>query len=228
MKNSVLAILFFLSVSTSISAQSLSRVTSGIDLGFGYDYDKKISVPAVTYHQELSLRNFSWFNIGWGVRTSGYYAGRTDLIPKNTALSGDTLKFGKVTSNSVSFLLGANVRLWHFEIGANTDIFGVTFGARRRGLYTSSRLGGAGEEYYNAYVKSTPTAVHALPLLLDKQAGQSEIYLRYWITPRIGVKFAYIHGRTTYVSEVKLNNDQKRFSTTYGVPYVALSFPIFN
>jgi hypothetical protein len=228
MKNKLLTILFFLSVSFSISAQSLSRVTSGIDLGFGYDKDNKISVPAGLYHQDLSLGNFPWINIGWGVRTWGHYASQTDLTPKNTALSGDTLKFGRISANGVSFLIGASVRFWHFELGANTDLVGITFGARRRGLYTSSRLGGVGEEYYNAYVSSTPTSVHALPLLLDKQGGQSEVYLRYWITRRFGVKFAYVHGRTTYVSEVKLNNDQKRFSTTYGVPYVALSFPIFN
>jgi hypothetical protein len=30
------------------------------------------------------------------------------------------------------------------------------------------------------------------------------------------------------MTEVKLDNGQKRFSTTYGVPYAGLSFPLYN
>ncbi|NIJ55171.1 hypothetical protein [Dyadobacter arcticus] len=227
MRSSRLIVLFVFISSFSAFSQSLSRVSSGIDMGVGYQ--DAVWVPSITYHQELSLTNFSWFRIGWGVRAWGYYAGRTNLVPQNSAFSDDTLKFGKITSNGASFLLGANFRLWKFDIGANTDLVGFAFGVKRRGLYTKSTLfEGEGAEYYNDYVPSGPSTFNVLPLALDKQNGQSELFVRYWITDRIGLKLGYVHGRVTYSSDVKLDNGQKRFSTSYGVPYAAVSFPLYN
>ncbi|WP_229209059.1 hypothetical protein [Dyadobacter sediminis] len=225
MKCTRLIILLILTTTISCFAQSISRVTSGIDLGTGYK-DNAL-VPSVMFHQELSLNNFPWFRIGWGVRTWGYYANKTNLLPQSSQFSDDTLKFGRITSNGISFLAGASIRLWKLDIGANTDLFGLAFGARRSGLYTKSSLfEGEGAAYYNQYVSSTPSLENALPLVLDKQNGQSELFVRFWFTERIGLKAGYVHGRITYTSKVRLDNGQKRFSATYGVPFAALSFPI--
>ncbi|MCF2489028.1 hypothetical protein [Dyadobacter sp. CY347] len=227
MKSFRLIVLFILVGSIQGFTQSLSRVTSGVDLGLGYQEEEW--VPAALYHQELSLANFQWFRIGWGVRTWGYYAGRTNLTPKDNALSRDTLEFGRLSANGASFVLGANVRLWRFDIGANTDLFGIAFGLRRNGLYTKPGFSeGEGAKYYNAYVKSNPSTLNFLPLALDNQNGNSEVFVRYWITDRFGVKLGYTSGRITYATEAKLDNGQKRFSKTYGVPYFALSFPLYN
>lgn len=227
MKSIRLLVLFVLLGSIKAFSQDLSRVTSGIDLGTGYQ--DKVWVPSVTYHQELSLTNFPWFRVGWGVRAWGYYAGRTDMFPKSNALSSDTLKFGGLSANGVSFLLGANFRVWKFDIGANTDLFGVAFGLKRRALYANSGLyDEEGGQYYNTYLSSGPATLHLLPLALDRQSGQSEAYVRFWITDRIGLKLAYVHGRMTYAAPHKLENGQTRYSTTFGVPYAALSFPLYN
>ncbi|WP_229216960.1 hypothetical protein [Dyadobacter luteus] len=227
MKLTRLAVFFFLIFSLDGMAQQLGRVTSGLDVGVGSKKD--LWVPSITYHQELSLNNFSWFRIGWGIRGASVFAGQTDLTPKNSALSGDTLKFGKITSTSLSFLVGANVRLWRFDIGANTDLFGLSFGAKRGGLYDQNRLPFNEEsEKYNNYIPGSPVVLNAVPLVLDNQNGQSEIYVRYWIADQIGIKLGYVHGRVTYSTDVKLANDQTRFSTTYGIPYVAIAFPLYN
>lgn len=167
--------------------------------------------------------------LGWGIRTWGYYAGKTDLVPKTYSASGDTLKFGKITSNGISFLAGASLKLWKFDIGANTDLIGFAFGVKRKGLYTkSSFTKGDGAEYYNAYVSSSPSALNALPLFLNNNNGQSEVFVRFWFTDRIGLKVAYVHGRTTYTASEKLDNGQNRFSKTYGVPYASIAFPLYN
>jgi hypothetical protein len=222
-----LAVILVLIFSIESVGQQLGRVTSGVDVGLGYKEDAW--VPSAMYHQELSLNHFPWFRIGWGVRGAGYYASQTNLAPKNTAMSGDTLKFGKITTNTISFLVGANVRLWKFDIGANTDLFGFAFGTKRRGLYSAGRLtDGAGSKYYNDYVPSSPSPFNVVPLVLDNQNGQSELFLRYWITDRIGLKVGYVHGRVTYTSSEKLDNGQNRFSTSYSVPYVAIAFPLYN
>jgi hypothetical protein len=226
MKSFRIIVLFVFLGSVNAFSQEMSRVTSGVDVGLGYQ-DKEW-VPSITYHQELSLSNFQWFRIGWGVRAWGYYAGRTDMFPKTSALSSDTLKFGRLSANGVSFLLGANFRVWKFDIGANTDLFGIAFGLKRKALYANSGLYSEGGEYYNKQLSSGPATLNALPLVLDKQNGQSEVFVRFWITDRIGVKVGYTHGRITYSAPVKLENGQTRYSTTFGVPYAALSFPLYN
>ncbi|MCF0073742.1 hypothetical protein LZD49_24905 [Dyadobacter sp. CY261] len=226
MKSIRLLVLFVFLGSLKAFSQDISRVTSGLDMGLGYQ--DEVWVPSVTYHQELSLSNFPSFRIGWGVRSWGYYAGRTDMFPKTSALSSDTLKFGRLSANGISFLVGANFRLWKFDIGANTDLFGVAFGLKRHALYANGGLYDEGGEYYNRHLRSGPATLNAIPLVMDKQSGQSEVYLRFWITEQIGLKVAYVHGRMTYAAPHKLENGQTRYSTTYGVPYLALSFPLYN
>lgn len=222
-----LAVLLIFIIPFTGFGQTSSRVTSGMDLGLGYKDDAW--VPSIMYHQDLSLNNFPWFKIGWGIRTWGYYAGRTDLAPKDYSSSGDTLKFGRITENGISMLFGASVRLWKFDIGANTDLIALAFGVQRRGLYSKSTFAsGEGAEFYNSYVKSSPTAFNVVPLAIKNNNGQSEVFLRYWITERIGLKLGYVHGRVTYTASEKLDNGQKRFSVNYGVPYAALSFPLYN
>lgn len=219
------AIGFFCSL--QVSAQTTARVTSGVDLGLGYQ--NKVWVPAVTYHQELSLTNFSWLRFGWGVRTWGYYAGKTDLMPEKTSFSNDYLKYGKITSNGLSVLAGLNFRFGDFDIGGNTDLIGLAFGAKRNGLYTKDYAFEDDEAgYYNTLVRSAPSFFNVLPVALQNQNGQSELYLRYWISTTIGVKVGYVMGRTTYTTSEKLDNGQDRFSKSYAVPSVSISFPLYN
>jgi hypothetical protein len=220
-----IAIFFFVFNSITAIAQLESRVSSGVDLGLGYQDDDW--VPSVSYHQELSLNNFEWFRIGWGIRTSAHYAGPSDLYPQKNGFSSDYLKFGKLSSNSLSFMFGANFRLWRFDIGANTDIVNISVGIRRKGLYTKNYIfedDDAG--FYNQHVSSKPRFINAIPLALQDHNGQSELYLRYWISNRVGIKLGYFIGRTTYQTSEKLDNGHKLFSRTYGVPAFSIALPL--
>ena len=221
-----IAIIISVLCSINTFAQSTARVTSGVDLGLGYQ--DKIWVPAIMYHQDLGMANFPWFRIGWGVRTWGYYAGPTNLDPEAKGSSNDYLKYKKTSSNGLSVLFGANFRLGSFDIGANTDLIAVAFGAKRNGTYTKNYPLEDGTGYINKIVSSKPSFINALPAILNDQAGQSEVYIRYWITTTIGVKVGYVMGRTTYSTAEKLENGQSRFSTNYAVPSVSVSFPLYN
>jgi hypothetical protein len=227
MKKAGLILSIVLLISFNVFAQVSSRVNSGIDVGLGYK--DKVWVPAILYHQELSLNHFSWFRISWGVRAAGYYAGKTDLVPKSSNQSGDALKFGKITTNSLSFVAGASIRVWKFDVGANTDLVGIAFGARRRGLYDRTSMGeGEGAAFYNSYIPSSPSSLNAVPLVMENQNGQSELFVRFWFNERVGIKAGYSYGRVTYTSSEKLDKGQTRFSTTYGVPSVSFAFPLYN
>lgn len=222
-----LAVALFILSTVASHAQYPSRVTSGIDLGTGYN--DKAWAPSIGYHQELSISSFPWFNLTWGARTAGYYGGDKALTPKTSFTSGDSLKFGRLTVNSLSILAGITLKFGQFDIGANTDIIGIAIGVKRKGYYTKKSFPqGTGSEYYNSLIPSSPNFFNVLPLGMDKNSGQSEIFVRYWITNRIGVKAGYVHGRTTYKTDVKLDNNQNRFSTSYDMPYVAICFPLYN
>ena len=222
-----LALLLLLLSTAASQAQYASRVTSGIDLGTGYQ--DKAWAPSIAYHQELSMNGFSWFNLTWGVRTAGYYVGDKTLTPKNSFSSGDSLKFGRLTSNSLSIMGGVMLKFKKLEIGANTDLIGIAIGVKRKGLYTKNAFPtGEGSEYYNTLISSSPNFFNAVPLAFENNSGQSEVFVRYWITQRIGIKAGYVHGRTTYKTEFRLDNNQKLFSTSYDMPYLAVCFPLYD
>jgi len=221
-----LAVILFLFSTAAAYAQYPSRVTSGIDLGTGY-YDKAWA-PSAMYHQELSVNGFPWFNLGWGVRTAGYYTGAKTLLSESVS-NGDSLKFGKLTSNSLSILFGITLKFGQFDIGANTDLLGIAIGVKRSGYYSKRTFPrGENSEYYNTNISSSPNFFNVIPLGLEKNSGQSEVFLRYWFSERIAVKLGYVHGRQTYKTNVKLDNNQNKFSTTYDMPYVAVCFPLYN
>ena len=226
MKFFKISILLIALSSITSFAQNTARVTSGVDFGVGYQ--DKVWVPSVMYHQELGMANFPWFRIGWGVRTWGYYAGEKNLYPSGKSFSNDYLKYSKVTSNGLSVLFGANFRLGSFDIGANTDLAGIAIGAKRNGLYSKDYIIEDDGGYYKKLIRSKPSFINALPAVLDDQNGQSELYLRYWITTTIGVKVACVIGRTTYTTTEKLENGENRFSKNYAVPSVSVSFPLYN
>ncbi|PWJ59095.1 hypothetical protein CLV98_103468 [Dyadobacter jejuensis] len=228
MKNKLYTILFLAFVTTSLHAQSLSRVTSGIDLGLGYHPNDGLWAPAGMYHQDLSLKNFTQIRVGWGVRAYGVYTGATNMTPNYNASQGDTLSFGKVSTNGLSFLASVSFMVGPVEIGANTDLVGIAFGTRRQALYSSRNVDGEGAEFYNDYVPASPSALNALPLLFNNNNGQSEIFARIWFTNRIGLKLGYNFGRTSYTSEEKLDNGRTRFSFGSNYPYVAMAFPLYN
>ena len=214
MKIKLILIAAIIIFSVQVKAQSLSRVTQGVDIGVGSDFDKTNALwtPSATFHQELSLKNFSMFQIGWGVRAFGSYnLGRTDLAPKKSATYGDTLSFGKITSTGISFLIGASVKLGPVEIGVNTDLVGIVFGTRRSGLYSTIYSDGTGAEFNNKYVYSSPSTLNALPLVFGNQNGQSEAFARIWLAHQVGFKVGFKYGRNTYTSEKKLDNEQTRF-----------------
>ena len=155
---------------------------------------------------------------------------REELIwsQKTIRSSDDTLKFGRITDNGISLLVGASVRFWKFDIGANTDLFALAFGVKRRGLVYQIHIC-----YEGMVLNSTThmlkairaTAFNVVPWLLDNRTGSRKYFFGTGLPKGLDVKLGYVHGRVTYTASEKLDNGQKRFSVNYGVPYAALSFP---
>lgn len=218
---------------TSTHAQYTSPIAGGVDAGVGLGSNS--FAPSIMYHEEIGSQRLPWLRLGLGFRAWGYYAGRTNLDTKRIAGIEDYLEYRDVSVNGVSFLIGANVSFWKLDIGVNTDLLGLTYGTKRHGYYEKTvPTNGTGEPNYNQWLATKPTMFNLLPLALRRNTGQSEAFVRFKATRKVGVKLGYIYGRLTYTTKkvdgfnVYLDNSQRHVSKVYGLPYVALAFAVGN
>jgi hypothetical protein len=216
-----------------VYGQNNDRVEAGIDVGTGFQSNNW--APSVLYHEDATLGRLSWLRAGLGIRAWGYYENATDLQSQAPATSANTLEFRKVSANGLSFVVAASVKLGRVDIGANTDLIGASFGSGRKANYPGEvNAPGSGSEYYGQWVATRPVIFNALPLFLNNYNGQSEIYARIRLTRGAGVKIGYTFGQLAYVTKntdgrkVLLDNSERRLSTRYEMPYVALTFPILQ
>lgn len=218
---------------TCTHAQTTSPIAAGIDVGAGFGSGKEWA-PSVMYHEEIGPQQLPWLRLGIGLRAWGYYAGRTNLYTRRIAGVEDYLEYRDVSINGLSFLAGVNVTVWKFDIGVNTDLLGLTYGSKRHAYYEKDlrQVPGTGLEHYNEWLATRPTIVNALPLVLHRNSGQSEAFVRFRVGRTVGLKLGYMYGRVTYRTikadnfNVYLDNSQRHVSNVYGLPYAALSFSI--
>jgi len=186
------------------------------------------------YHEEIGPQKLPWLRFGVGFRAWGYYAGRTNLYTKRMAGIEDYLEFRDVSVNGLSFVAGVNVSIWKLDIGVNTDLLGFTYGSKRHGYYEKEGRpsNDTGKPYYDSWVAAKPTLFNAVPLVLRRNTGLSEAFVRFKAGRNVGVKLGYTYGRITYTTKkidgfnVYLDNSQRHVTKVYGLPYVALAFAV--
>ena len=231
MKRLQFLLITMLSGTLTCYSQSQPQASAGFDLGSGFKNNSL--APSVLYHEELGLHGIPWFRVGLGIRGWGYYSDNTNLLSQNSSSIKDTVQYRNVSTNGLSFVIGANFRVWKIDLGANTDLIGIAFGSKRSGLYSKNSSGsGDGAAYYNKWVRTSPVIFNMLPAVLSNYNGQSEVYARIWVTRKLGIKFGYVYGKTAYLTKdiggekVFLDNRQRRFSNTYGMPFAAVTLPL--
>jgi hypothetical protein len=224
---------FTLFLSQCVFAQNKDRVEAGFDVGSGFKSNSL--APSVLYHEDASLGRLSWLRAGLGIRAWGYYGEATNLLSQAGPSSAKVLEYGKVSVNGVSFVASVSVKIGGVDIGANTDVIGASFGSKRSAHYPGNAGSpGSGSAYYGQRIATRPVIFNTLPLFLNNYNGQSEIYARIRLTRGAGVKIGYTFGQLAYVTKnnddgkVRLDNRERRFSSRYEMPYVALTFPILQ
>ncbi len=225
---------FFLLIVVTISqtnAQRISRVNYGVDIGTGFS--SSAWTPSVTYYQNLRFDRAPWLGIGWtGHFTSLLANNPPGLKTLGNPVSEDLLEMGKIRTVSAAFGISLSVYLDpKVEIGGNLDLLNIAFGNTKKGLYKITDLASATdsmETYHNTLIGTYPQILSTAPLIWKRNNGQSQVYLRFWFNPEIGVKIGYMLTNVSFATEEKLNHGQRRFYTDYRMPFVALSFHIPN
>lgn len=174
------------------------------------------------------------FKIGYGLRFVSYIGGDQEYLTapaKYTSVEADidTLKFGKSQINALNVSLHLQYSITSkLDIGFNIDAVGLSFGASQNAALVSSVKGSIA-----TLQTAKPTSLNLL-LVGDNDRGSlsSEFYVRYWITPRIGIRggLNYLFTEYTTKSALKLDNGRievDRFRNKSMMGFLALTFKPF-
>lgn len=214
---------------TGASAQSLSRVTYGVDIGSGFG--DKVFTPSINYFQNLTFGNFRYVGIGWTGRFAGTIVNDPILKTLGTPGVPDEVSLRRSAVYSAAFGLTINFDFEHIEFGANVDLLNLSMGKTSQVLYKIADLANATDSsamYHNELVRAFPQMANFLPAATRRSNGNSEAYIRLWINQEFGIKLGYQIQNVVYSTEDPLNNAQRRFVAQYGMPFAALSFHIQN
>lgn len=225
-----IALLILVSVLSGYG-QRISRVASGMDIGTGFASGGEFA-PSFFYYQALHPTNMPWVEINGGVRVWSYFANDTYLTTSVGNSKEDRMQLSRVSATGVSFVMGANLKLAKvIDLGVNADLVSLAFGKRRNAIYRlaspasvkdSLALDLNGED-----VGIAPTNLNVISFLKKNNNGVAEAFVRIWVSPQIAIKAGYVWGQVAYRTDEKLNG-QKRFSSQYQMPYVAITLPLYN
>lgn len=255
MKKVPIALLILLSSYTFAQSPVSARLNAGFDLGMAYS--KNNYNPSLAYYQLINLGERKLLSLGWTVRLGAfygdninYYTAPARLTRGKSGFSGlsgpiireniDTIRYDYVTMTSLNAGVRAQINLGRLELGASADLLGLTLGRRRTGRYRSSTgsfvLKTAANtdstlffQGSNAFQGTYPSRLN-VRLLGDNDRGtlSTEVYARVRISQRFGVKVGYQWLTTETTADNRdVVADNNRFRNRAGMPYLALTLPIF-
>jgi hypothetical protein len=170
-------------------------------------------------HQKQRLK------IGYGIRFTSYVGAnkwyttapskytstRQDpltIFSDNVDHNIDTIALVTPQVNLINLSINMEYNVWRsFDLGFNIDAIGFSFGQLQKANVISSSFDGG----QSPVTTAKPTSFNLL-LTSDNDIGSlnSEFFVRYWITPKFGIRAGYSFLFTEYKTETKLSFDNSR------------------
>ena len=229
MKKLCLIILFLLSTGVSVQAQDDTQPK-------GYRYNNYFDIGGNIGDNE-GAGTLSWVHlhgighkkqrlkIGYGLRFTSYVGANkwyTTAPSKYTSTNQgpftifsetiegniDTIALVTPQVNLINLSINIEYNVWRsFDLGFNIDAIGFSFGGKQKANVLSSSFD-AGQ---SPVTTAKPTSFNLL-LTSDNDIGSlnSEFFVRYWISPKFGVRAGYSFLFTEYRTETKLSFDNNR------------------
>jgi hypothetical protein len=222
-----------------LKGQKTESNTNAID--FAIAGGKSIS-PALSFESNFGIGTFGKFRLGYGIRYTGFFGKNLNYRTAPASLTSgksslaalfsdeivgqiDTLRLTKNQTNA----LNINIRLGYLltskiELGFNIDAIGLTFGGVQSGIFESQQSDATGRANNGKNVKASPTKFNLL-LISDSDIGtlNSELYLRYWVNNKFGIRAGASFQFLEYTTENKLAFDNDRFRSKQLLPFIAIS-----
>lgn len=200
---------------------------------------------AMSFTQMFGVGKSYRFKIGYGVRLTSFFANdiqtRTApasltsgeasfaaLVSEDIITNIDTFSLKKVQVNALNLSINLQYSLSQkLEAGINIDAIGFTFGSKQSGdliAKASKRSFADGSTVSEA----KPTNFNLL-LVSDSDLGSlnSEVFLRYWLNDKIGIRGGLSFLFAEYTSDKKVavaneQNDRWRYKSL--LPMLAVSY----
>ena len=235
------AIALFSLLMIQLKAQNNEKVLNSYDIALaggssGFS-------PALGISKTYGFGRSNQFKVGFGLRYTGFFSGKetfartapAKLTSGKNALAAlfsedivsqiDTFNLQKIQTNAVNL----NIHLGYaitskLDVGFNIDALGFTFGGKQTGGFVAKTSDATGLSNNGKSFSATPTAFNLL-LISDSDIGSlnSELFVRYWVTPKIGIRAGASFQFVEYKSEKKLAFDNDRFRSKQLLPLLALT-----
>ena len=178
------------------------------------------------------------FKVGLGLRLTSIFAKNLDyrtapasltsgkqsfvaLFTEDIAANIDTLRLPQSQTNA----LNLNVHLQYsfssrLDLGFNIDAIGVSFGGKQSGEYLARSQGRP------LSIEAAKVTPFNLLLVSDSDRGSlnSELYARYWVRPKVGIRAGLSFQFWEYTTDRKLAFNNDRFRDKILMPLLAVSF----
>ncbi len=195
--------------------------------------------PALSYNYNWGLGKRGKFKIGTGVRFTYFAKGKTDLITAPASLTSgekgpqvlftenilsnfDTLRLAKVGVGYLNIPIHLQYSFSQkFEVGFNIDAVGLSFGNKQSGTFYASD-----SRSLNKSTQSAKPTTFNLLLVSDNDLGSlnSELYARYWVNDKIGIRAGLSFQFIEYTTDKVLTFENDRFRTKNLLPMIAISY----
>ncbi len=234
MKKILFLIVTFLTISYLSFSQSKNQRYADLSIAAGSGFS-----PALSYNYNWGLGKKGKFKIGTGIRFTYFAKGRTDLITAPASLTSgekgpqvlftenilsnfDTLKVSKIGAGYINIPIHLQYSFSQkFEVGFNIDAIGISFGSKQSGTFYASDSRSLNKSSQSA----KPTFFNAL-LVSDNDLGSlnSELYARYWVNDKIGIRAGLSFQFIEYTTDKVLTFENDRFRTKNLLPMIAVSY----
>jgi hypothetical protein len=242
MKKNILY-LFLTFVTFDISAQGLDKSYKTFDLalaGAGNGFS-----PAISFTQMWGVGKSNRLKIGYGVRVTSYFGGASDfrtapakftsgsssisaLFADDIVANIDTFSVNSVQTNALNVSINLQYALSKkVELGFNIDATGKTWGGTVNGNLISTR----NKRKFTDGSTTSPSNPETYNFLLisDSDIGSlnSELYARYWVSDKIGIRagtsFQFVELTTDKKVEINgiTNNTWRKKNL---MPMIAVSY----
>jgi hypothetical protein len=213
--------------------------------GFKYNNNYDVAVGfGSAFSTALSWSHFhkigkkGKFQVGYGVRLTSLFGsniehitapaklttggGGLGVITKETIEGNlDTLNLNSIQVNSLNISINLQYAFSQkVEVGFNIDALGFSFGGEQKGTFNARSQGRTSSQE-----TAKPTSANVL-LTSDNDLGSlnSELYLRYWVSPKWAIRGGVSFAFSEYTTSRKLTFDNDRFRAKLLTPMIAVTF----
>ncbi|MES2517245.1 MAG: hypothetical protein V4585_03995 [Bacteroidota bacterium] len=238
----IILYLFLGVITFNVAGQGLDKSYKTLDLalagGNGFS-------PALSYTKMFGIGKSNRFKIGYGIRLTSFFgsdvqfrtapakltsgsASFVALFSDDIVANIDTFKLKSVQSNALNISINLQYALTQkLEVGFNIDALGVTFGGNQSGDIISLKNK---RKFSDGSTQSSasPSGLNLL-LVSDSDIGSlnSELYARYWVSDKIGIRAGLSFQFVEYMSDKKVNvnaDENNRWRYKSLLPLVAVSY----